>query len=218
MGYFKNKISNIDKFNLIQKATLGIVMFKTNYPKQVLLTFDDSFGDNPEWLFDLLNKLEIKAVFFLTGEYLKKNVNLTKKALDYGHSIGNHSFLHDDFSKINIFKIYQSIKKTDVLINKEFGKFSPVFRPPFGVFNLKVFLVSLFLKRKILMWNTKGFEFNGFSKEELFDNYVNSINMSDGCIVLIHPEMKVSLSILEDLLNFFKKNEFKFISLEEIFQ
>ena len=62
---------------------------------KVLLTIDDSPTKNgTEQILKLLQENKIKALFFVCGKEIEKNINLIKEINSEGHTIGNHSFSH----------------------------------------------------------------------------------------------------------------------------
>ena len=70
--------------------------------KKIYLTFDAGFenGYTPTIL-DVLKKNDVKAVFFLVGNYIKTSPDLVKRMEAEGHIVGNHTFSHPDMSKIS---------------------------------------------------------------------------------------------------------------------
>ena len=68
--------------------------------KKIYLTFDAGFenGYTPAIL-DALKKNDVKATFFLVGNYIKTSPDLVKRMVDEGHTVGNHTFSHPDMSK-----------------------------------------------------------------------------------------------------------------------
>lgn len=58
------------------------------------LSFDDARGSHVLQGTDLLDKLGVKATFYLVPSSVRKNLDLWKKAAKNGHEMGNHSLLH----------------------------------------------------------------------------------------------------------------------------
>jgi peptidoglycan/xylan/chitin deacetylase (PgdA/CDA1 family) len=62
---------------------------------RITLTFDN--GPTPhvtDRVLDLLDEFDVRAWFFVVGEKLLANRDLTEQARDRGHAIGNHTFSH----------------------------------------------------------------------------------------------------------------------------
>ena len=79
----------------VQRIFPSLVWRKETYNKQIWLTFDDGPEENiTDFILSTLNELNVKATFFLIGEQIIKFPDLTKKILNNGHCIGNHSLSH----------------------------------------------------------------------------------------------------------------------------
>lgn len=81
--------------------------------KTIFLTFDDGPSKHTSEILDILNKKNIKATFFVTGNASSQGKALMKRIVDEGHTIGIHTYSHafrqiyssvnaylDDFNKI----------------------------------------------------------------------------------------------------------------------
>lgn len=104
--------------------------------KYVSLTFDDgpNFpGDNTmERMLDLLEKNGVVASFFLIGNKITdENIPLIKRAVKMGCDIQNHSWTHQDMTKMTAEQIKEEYDKTDDKIIEITGVRPLFFRPPF---------------------------------------------------------------------------------------
>jgi peptidoglycan/xylan/chitin deacetylase (PgdA/CDA1 family) len=64
----------------------------------VALTFDD--GSNPlstPELLDLLSLRRVNATFFVNGDKAARHPQIIREILARGHTIGNHTYRHDNF-------------------------------------------------------------------------------------------------------------------------
>jgi len=100
----------------------------------ISLTFDD--GPNPVStppLLRVLEKYRATATFFVTGEHSHRHPDLIKEIISKGHTLGNHSYTHDDFIMFrNVDTLVDEISRTQQVL-KEFGVQPRLFRPPVGI-------------------------------------------------------------------------------------
>lgn len=74
-------ISNMDRGSLLRR--------------EVAFTFDGGSNSHAaEDILDILQKYNIKATMFLTGEFIEANPELTRRILSAGHEVGNHLYRH----------------------------------------------------------------------------------------------------------------------------
>ncbi|WP_054033105.1 polysaccharide deacetylase family protein [Desulfatitalea tepidiphila] len=100
----------------------------------VALTFDD--GPNPNstpFLLDLLDRHQAAATFFVNGRTARRHPDLIREIVARGHTIGNHSYSHDNFV---MFKrprtLIREIEATQRVLRRH-GVVPLLFRPPVGV-------------------------------------------------------------------------------------
>lgn len=107
--------------------------------RAVAITFDD--GPDPAStpaLLDLLSKYGAKATFYVTGRRARKYPDLVRKIISHGHTIGNHTYRHDNFIMVKSTKaLKMEIVRTQQVL-QELGIFPLTFRPPVGVTSPKL--------------------------------------------------------------------------------
>jgi len=115
---------------------LPIISMGNSGKPSVAITFDD--GPDPvstPALLELLSKHKIYATFFVTGKKASEHPELIKEILSRGHTVGNHSYSHDNLimfkSSKTLIKEIESAQ--DILEN--FGITPLAFRPPVGITN-----------------------------------------------------------------------------------
>lgn len=100
----------------------------------VALTFDDGPDplSTPEVL-RLLSKHRVQATFFVTGEKAFKHPNLVREIIRQGHSIGNHTYSHDNLLLLKGRNhLLNEIEKAQNVL-RNLGVIPFAFRPPAGV-------------------------------------------------------------------------------------
>ena len=100
----------------------------------VSLSFDD--GPNPQstpLLLALLERHQMTATFYVTGEHAKHYPDIMREIVERGHSIGNHSHTHDDYIMFqSSTRIYQEIQAAQQVF-QNLGISVKSFRPPVGI-------------------------------------------------------------------------------------
>ena len=108
----------------------------TRREKTVALTFDD--GPSPAstpFILELLKRYDFKATFFVIGKKAARYPELITAITADGHTIGNHSWSHDNLLMLRSTKqLSEDIQKTQSLLQKA-GVQPTLFRPPAGISN-----------------------------------------------------------------------------------
>jgi len=189
--------------------------------KVLYLTFDEGGNDTyVKEIVDVLNKNDVKATFFLCGQYILDNKDLIKKMADTGHSVGNHTDNHysmpslatrEKFSKYlaEIQMIEDSYRD---ITGKELDK---VYRDPRGEWSYRDLQIIKDMGYKSFFYSADYMDFGGdVSKEyalnELMKRYHN------GAIYLMHPKNKGNYEALDTFIKEMKKLGFKFDLVKNI--
>ena len=70
--------------------------------KAVALTFDSAWNtDDLDDILMILDKNNIKATFFMTGDWVERYPEAVKKLYEYGHDLGNHGENHKNMSELS---------------------------------------------------------------------------------------------------------------------
>ena len=117
----------------ILREPLPYIVARTgNQPGRVALTFDD--GPDPTWtplILDTLRARKAPATFFVIGENVESNINLTRRIAHEGHEIGNHTFTHPNLALTPAFVTRLELDATERVIEAVLNRRSAFFRPPY---------------------------------------------------------------------------------------
>lgn len=102
-----------------------------------ILTVDDAPSSHMKSKIDILDDMNIKAIFFCEGLKIQRRKEMVKYALKNGHIIGNHSWTHPHFSDIDYETAKDEIEDTDEIIDEVYRDVGidreyRFFRFPFG--------------------------------------------------------------------------------------
>lgn len=180
--------------------------------KVVYLTFDDGPSHNTERILDILDEYNVKATFFTIGNESEEFVDVYKRILEDGHSLGMHSYSH------KYSEIYKSVEAFDADFNKVSdyiesvtGVAPKLYRFPGGSSNLvsaipmENFIKYLNEKNVTYFdWNVSAQDAEGkeLPVENLLDNIFKDINKKDICVVLMHDsdDLGTTVDMLPELL------------------
>jgi len=179
---------------------LPIISRGTRDKKAVALTFDD--GPDPLStlsLLDLLRKHRVTATFFVTGQKAAEHPEIMKDILRQGHSVGNHSYTHNNLVMFRSCKsIITEIETAQNVLN-DFGVLALAFRPPVGITGPKLWPALVKTDRYIVNFSCRAFDggnrwIKGLSKKILK-------RIGPGDIVLLHDVRPHKPFFLGDWLN-----------------
>lgn len=109
--------------------------------KKLYLTFDAGYENGcTEPILEALAKHNVKAAFFVVGNYIEQNPDLVRRMLREGHIVGNHTYHHYDMSKLSDEAAFnQELTSLETLYRETTGEDLPrYYRPPQGIYSEKI--------------------------------------------------------------------------------
>ena len=189
--------------------------------KVLYLTFDAGYENGcTEQVLDTLKKHQVRAAFFLVGNYIERNADLVRRMVEEGHIVGNHTMHHYDMSRLSGKETF-SKELTDLedLFRQTTGKELPKFyRPPQGVYSQENLKMAKELGYKTVFWSLAYVDWLNDkqpTREEAFRKLLPRTH--NGAVVLLHSTSKTNAEILDDLLTQWEILGYRFGTLEELF-
>lgn len=200
---------------MITKDATVVPNDKSLSSKVVLLTIDDGPTKRSSEIMDILEKENIKAIFFVNGMHNNKSPNTIKAEFSKGHEIGNHTWSHRDLRKLSKDKYEKEILKNTDLIKSITGNNPKFFRPPYGMITKEE---KEFVKKNGMLfmnWSTSAIDWDKKSHDKKV--FVETIlrGLKPGAIILIH-EHPWTVSALPDLIKAIKARGYTFLDPKEI--
>ncbi len=120
----------------------------------IAFTFDDGpdATETPRIL-NLLKERGIRATFFLLGKCIAGNEAIVQRMIEEGHTLGNHSFTHPQFSIWDFRSPYRELAECQGAIEAMCGHSPEVARPPFGKCTPGFRLAAARLRLKVQLWS-----------------------------------------------------------------
>jgi peptidoglycan/xylan/chitin deacetylase (PgdA/CDA1 family) len=121
---------------------------------ELALTFDD--GPNPDWtpqLLDILARHQIRATFFLIGQYAAIQPKLVRQMHAAGHLIGNHTWTHPNLALTSAARTREELASTTTELEQIIGAPIRYFRPPYGGRRPSTLQISRELGLQPVLWN-----------------------------------------------------------------
>ncbi|MDR4947309.1 polysaccharide deacetylase family protein [Neobacillus cucumis] len=153
--------------------------------KKIALTFDDGPDSiyTPQIL-DILLEKGVHATFFVLGQQVKLFPELTKRIVNEGHLIANHTWSHPELPKLTTSQVVQEVESTRSEIAKVTGINSFFFRPPYGSYTAGDIRVLSEHGYRSILWSVDTLDWSGLSAEEILA--IVNRDKSPGGIILQH--------------------------------
>ena len=219
-GFQKNNkhiLPDVGRYEQIIQGTNSIYHGDTNQ-KEVYLTFDVGYDNgNLNDILDILDENNVRATFFLTGDFVKRYQELTLRLAYSNHLIGSHSYYHRPITTLSD----EELKEDLELLQDEYYKITSkhltyYFRPPAGVFNHQSLLNVSSLGYKSVFWSVawKDWITTDQASVNSYRSYFDQLH--NGAFVLIHTVSSSNKLALDKIIKDTKKLGFCFKTVDEV--
>ncbi|MBE6903005.1 MAG: polysaccharide deacetylase family protein [Ruminococcaceae bacterium] len=199
---------------LAPKKELPIYCVQTE-EKKASLTFDAAWGnEDTQQLIDILGKYNVKATFFVVGEWVDKFPESVKALHDAGHEIMNHSNNHKHMPQLSAEEIKKDIDECNSKIQKVTGVTPILFRPPYGDYSDRVITTLRDMKMYTIQWDVDSLDW----MDKTADYIVNRVTtkVKNGSIVLFHNAAKNTPEALPRIIEKLQSDGYSLIKVSEI--
>ena len=189
--------------------------------KVLYLTFDAGYENGQtEKILDTLKKHNVKAAFFLVGNYIERNPDLVRRMVAEGHLVGNHTMHHPDMSKISSVGAFsKELADLEALYKETVGSEMPkYYRPPQGVYSEENLKMAQQLGYKTVFWSLAYADWDNNNQptgQQALDKLLPRTH--NGAVILLHSTSKTNGEILDELLTRWKEMGYEFRGIQEIF-
>lgn len=211
-GRAENHQRPTDPVNLQQSYGALGAQFIMSDDKFICLTFDEGYenGYTPRIL-DTLKEKGVKAIFFVTYDFVKDNPELIERMIDEGHIIGNHTYRHYTMDEVSQEEAQEEIVFLDKYMKENFKYRMTLFRFPKGEFSENTLALANSLGYKSVFWSFAYADWdvnNPADQQEAFDTITAYTH--NGEIMLLHAVSETNAAILGKVIDEVRSQGYEF--------
>lgn len=183
---------------------------------KVAITFDCAWGasDIPTIL-EILKKENVKASFFMVGQWAEKFPDSVKLIANDGHDIANHGYSHLKMSTIGKEKCKSEIELCNKKLEEIAGVKVKLFRPPYGDYNNLVIDTCNELGCYPIQWNIDSLDWKReMSRQAILDRILKKTK--PGSIILFHNDTQYTVELLPKIISELKSEGLLFAPVSEM--
>lgn len=188
--------------------------------KVIYLTFDAGYENgNISKILDTLKKHNVHGAFFILENLIKRNPDLIQRMYEEGHLICNHTATHHDMSQVTDKDLFSNeLERLNTVCKEALGiEISKFYRPPEGRYSPLNLIHATELGYKTIFWSFAYADWDNNSQMTPDQAIMKILNGThNGEILLLHPTSSTNACILDELINKWKCDGFRFGSLEEL--
>ncbi|MCL1904276.1 MAG: polysaccharide deacetylase family protein [Oscillospiraceae bacterium] len=182
---------------------------------KVSLTFNCAWGNsNTDELLTILDKENIKASFFVTGEFCDKYPEDVLKMFKSGHEIQSHSNNHPHVEGANINDFIADTREAENKITKITGVTPTLYRAPYGEYdNNSIFTING-MGYKYIQWSVDSVDWQEHDANTIVKRVLSGTK--SGSIILFHNDLDNTTEALPTVITRLKEKGFDFLPVSEL--
>lgn len=179
-------------------------------PNRIVITFDQGYENGyTAQILDTLKEKNVKAIFFLTGDYAKKEHELVSRMIDEGHILGNHGMTHASLPKLSDNEAETEIMSLHNYVLDEYGYEMKFFRCPCGEYSENALAIASKCGYSTLFWSFAYVDWKTDSQPDPNSGFEKLTQSAHGGeILLLHSVSSTNAQILGSVIDEFRAKGF----------
>ena len=191
----------------------------TEEDKVMYLTFDCGYenGFTPAIL-DTLAEKHVKAMFFVTKDFIVKNPAYVTRMKEEGHLVGNHTVRHLSSPALTPEELAEELAEVAATMKELTGyDIDPFFRPPMGEYSQRTLKATQDMGYASIFWSMAYYDYdvkNQPGKTYVTEHFAQYHH--NGCIALLHNVSESNTLALGEVIDLLKEAGYRFGELTEL--
>lgn len=208
-----------ESFSIEEYSAYYLDRTATDEDKVFYVTFDCGYenGFTPSIL-DTLKEKNVKAMFFVTKDFIVSNPEYVKRMKEEGHLVGNHTVRHLSSPTLTPEELAAELYEVAIAMEEKTGySIDPFFRTPMGEYSERVLKVVQDMGYTSVFWSIAYYDYdvnNQPGKDYVVDHF--DTYHHNGCIALIHNISESNTQALGDVLDLLREAGYRFGMLTEL--
>ena len=182
---------------------------------KIALTINCAWNaDDIDLILETLSKNEVKATFFMVGDWVSKFPDAVKKIYENENEIANHSESHAHVNNLSYEKNVEQITKCSDRIKTITGEPTTLYRGPYGEYNDTVVKAAQDSNHIMVQWNIDTLDYTGLTGEQMWQRI--EPKLEKGSIILMHNGTENTALSLDMIIKNIKGKGYQPVTVSEL--
>lgn len=181
----------------------------------IALTFDDGpSAVTTPLLLDELDRLGVRATFFVLGQNVAAHPEVVARAARAGHVIGNHTWDHPDLTRLSSAEVEKQLTKTSDTVAAATGARPTLVRPPYGKVDAAVTERIRKMGDIDVLWSVDTEDWKSRSTDATASR---ALAAGPGAIVLLHDIHPWSVAAVPQVVAGLRAQGYRLVTVPQLF-
>ena len=183
--------------------------------KLVSISFDAAWGnEDTQQLIDILGQYNVKATFFVVGEWADKYPESVKALAEAGHEVMNHSNTHAHYPQLSVDEVVADLNACNDKIEAITGVRPTLVRLPYGDYDDNSISAVRSIGMEPIQWDVDSLDWKDLPAEEITQRVTSRVQ--PGSIVLFHNAALHTPEALPAILSTLLQEGYTFVPISQI--
>ena len=183
--------------------------------KMVSISFDAAWGnEDTQQLIDILGRYNVKATFFVVGDWVEKYPESVLALHEAGHEVMNHSNTHAHYNSLTAEEIIADVNACNDKIEAVTGVRPTLIRCPYGEYDDHVISAIRSMGMEPIQWDVDSLDWKEISAAEITQRVTEKVQ--NGSIVLFHNAALHTPEALPGILEYMIGQGYTVVPISEI--
>ncbi len=179
------------------------------------VSFDAAWGnEDTQQLIDILGKYNIKATFFVVGDWVTKYPESVKALHDAGHEVMSHSDTHTHYNSLSTEEITADLQASSDKIKAVTGVAPTLIRCPYGEYDDHVIRAIRDFGMEPIQWDVDSLDWKEISASEITQRVTSKVQ--PGSIILFHNAALHTPEALPGILEYLIGQGYTVVPISEL--
>ena len=179
------------------------------------ISFDAAWGnEDTQQLIDILAEYQVKATFFVVGDWVDKYPESVKALHDAGHEVMNHSNTHAHYNSLTAEEIIADVEACNDKIEAVTGVRPTLIRCPYGEYDDHVIAAIRSIGMEPIQWDVDSLDWKDLSAGEIAQRVTERVK--SGSICLFHNAALHTPEALPSILDFMAENRYTVVPISQL--
>ena len=212
--YFQMTTGVISVSNTVNGKELPIYCVDTKEPK-IAISFDAAWGnEDTQALIDILGKYNVKATFFVVGDWVDKYPESVKALHDAGHEVMNHSLHHYHYNALTADQVVADVTACNEKIAAITGVTPCLIRCPYGEYDDHVISAIRSMGMEPIQWDVDSLDWKDYDADTICQRVTSKL--SPGSIVLFHNAALHTPEALPAILDHMAREGYSLLPISQL--
>ena len=197
-------------------ARRQLPIYSVDRPEKVCsVSFDAAWGnEDTQTLIDVLGRYDVKATFFVVGDWAEKYPESARALAEAGHEVMSHSLHHDHYNSLSADQIAADLREANGKISAATGVTPTLIRCPYGEYDDHVISAIRSCGMEPIQWDVDSLDWKGYDADTICQRVTGQVG--PGSIVLFHNAAEHTPEALPRILDALIGEGYRIVPISEL--